>query len=142
MKYIKTDFKVPYYNMAFENYVMNNDKFDDDYFFFYIHVPSIIVGKHQNTIEEINSEYVEKNNIIVANIVNGISNNLVSFLKTSGLIIEHTPNIRNIFAILLPTTFPIAKSECPSNADVTLTTNSGIDVPIATIVSPITISGI
>lgn len=66
MKYIKTDFKVPYYNMAFENYVMNNDKFDDDYFFFYIHVPSIIVGKHQNTIEEINSEYVKKNNIIVA----------------------------------------------------------------------------
>lgn len=66
MKYIKTDFNIPYYNMAFENYIMTNDKFDDDYFFFYIHVPSIIVGKHQNTIEEINSEYVEKNNIIVA----------------------------------------------------------------------------
>ena len=65
----------------------------------------------------------KKNNIIVANIVNGISNNRVSFLNTSGLIIEHTPNIKNIFAILLPTTFPIAKSEWPSNADVTLTTN-------------------
>ena len=32
--------------------------------------------------------------------------------------------------------------ENPSNADVILTINSGIDVPIDTIVNPITISGI
>ena len=32
----------------------------------------------------------KKNNTIVANILNGISNNLVSFLNTNGLIIEHT----------------------------------------------------
>lgn len=66
MKYIKTRWNIPYYNMAFENYVMNNDDFKDDYVFFYIHSPSIIVGKHQNTIEEINSKYVKENDIIVA----------------------------------------------------------------------------
>lgn len=66
MKYIKTRWNIPYYNMAFENYVMNNDDFKDDYVFFYIHSPSIIVGKHQNTIEEINSKYVKDNDIIVA----------------------------------------------------------------------------
>jgi len=66
MKYIKTRWNIPYYNMAFENYVMNNEKLNDDYVFFYIHSPSIIVGKHQNTIEEINSKYVKEKDIIVA----------------------------------------------------------------------------
>ena len=66
MKYIKTDWDIPYYNMAFENYVMNNDAFDEDYVFFYIHRPSIIVGKHQNTIAEINEKYVREHGIIVS----------------------------------------------------------------------------
>ena len=82
-----------------------------------------------------------KNSIIVDIIVIGISNSRVSFLNFSGFIIAHAPNIKNMFAMLLPTTFPMLMSECPSIADVTLTTSSGIDVPIATIVSPITISG-
>lgn len=66
MKYIKTDFDIPYYNMAFENYLMSNEKFQDDYIFFYIHRPSVIIGKHQNTIEEINEEYIKENGIVVA----------------------------------------------------------------------------
>lgn len=66
MKYIKTSWNIPYYNMAFENYIMNNDDFNEDYVFFYVHSPSIIVGKHQNTIEEINKKYVEENNVMVA----------------------------------------------------------------------------
>ncbi len=66
MKYIKTNWDNPYYNMAFEKYIMENDKFDEDYLFFYIHKPSIIVGKHQNTIEEINKKFVDDNNIIVS----------------------------------------------------------------------------
>ncbi|MFZ7120054.1 MAG: lipoate--protein ligase [Eubacteriaceae bacterium] len=70
MKYIETNWNIPYYNMAFEEYVINNLP-EDDYFFFYIHKPSIIVGKHQNTIEEINKEYVEENNIYVARRLSG-----------------------------------------------------------------------
>ena len=66
MKYIKTDWNIPYYNMAFENYVMNSEKFSDDYVFFYIHVPSIIIGKHQNALEEINQSYVRDKGIIVS----------------------------------------------------------------------------
>ena len=66
MKYIETNWDVPYYNMAFENYVMNSDEFDDDYFFFYVHRPSIIIGKHQNAYQEINRRYVEEKGIIVS----------------------------------------------------------------------------
>ena len=82
------------------------------------------------------------NNSIVANIVTRFSIFSVSFWNFKGLIIEHIPKIKNKFAILLPTTFPIDISECPSIAAVVLTINSGIDVPIATIVSPIIIVGI
>ena len=85
MKYIKTDFNIPYYNMAFENYIMTNDKFDDDYFFFYIHVPSIIVGKHQNTIEEI-----EKNSYnVVIDYKEKLNNRISEILDNPSLIDEN-----------------------------------------------------
>ena len=50
--------------------------------------------------------------------------------------------VNKIFAILLPITFPIEISKCPFIVDVKLTINSGNDVPIATIVNPITSSEI
>ena len=70
------------------------------------------------------------------------SNFSVVFWNFKGFIIEHIPNIKNKFAILLPTILPILISECPSIDAVELTINSGIDVPIATIVKPIIIVGI
>ena len=48
------------------------------------------------------------------------------------------PIIINTLKILLPTTFPIAISALPWIADSTLITNSGAEVPNATIVSPMT----
>ena len=48
----------------------------------------------------------------------------------------------NKFAILLPTTFPIEISAFPLIAAFMLTAASGIEVPIATTVRPITICGI
>ncbi len=71
MKYIKTDYSVPYYNMALEEYLMNSSSHNDDYVFFYIHHPSIIIGKHQNAYTEINSTYVRENNIYVARRISG-----------------------------------------------------------------------
>lgn len=70
MKYIKTNWDIPYYNFALEEYLMNEAP-EDSYLFFYIHRPSIIVGKHQNTIEEINKEFVEEKGIIVARRLSG-----------------------------------------------------------------------
>ena len=51
------------------------------------------------------------------------------------------PRTRPMFAILLPTTFPTAKSATPFELAKTLTTDSGKLVPYAMIVSPTTNGG-
>jgi len=53
----------PAYNLATEEFLLKNKK--DDLFFIYINRPGIIVGKHQNTLAEINYSYILKNNIPV-----------------------------------------------------------------------------
>lgn len=51
------------YNLACEEYLLRNTT--KDVFFLYVNEPSIIVGKHQNTLAEINLNYTIKNNISV-----------------------------------------------------------------------------
>ena len=51
----------PTINLALEEYCVRNLDFEGkNYLLFYINEPSIIIGKHQNTIEEINWEYVKE----------------------------------------------------------------------------------
>lgn len=59
----------PYFNLAAEEYLLRN--FSDDIFMLYINEPSIVVGKHQNALSEINLEFVRKNNIKVARRLSG-----------------------------------------------------------------------
>ena len=62
----------PRINLAIEEYVLRNmDIEKDDYLLFYINQPSIIIGKNQNTIEEINTDYVEEKGIIVVRRLSG-----------------------------------------------------------------------
>ncbi|ATP41759.1 lipoate--protein ligase [Solibacillus sp. R5-41] len=62
----------PRINLAIEEYVLKNmDIEKDDYLLFYINQPSIIIGKNQNTIEEINTDYVEANDVIVVRRLSG-----------------------------------------------------------------------
>jgi lipoate---protein ligase len=62
----------PEINLAIEEYlVMNLPIEENSYLLFYINDPSIIIGKHQNTIEEINTEYVEEKNIKVVRRLSG-----------------------------------------------------------------------
>ncbi|RND00964.1 lipoate--protein ligase [Lysinibacillus halotolerans] len=62
----------PRINLAIEEYILRNmDIEKDDYLLFYINQPSIIIGKNQNTIEEINIDYVEENGIIVVRRLSG-----------------------------------------------------------------------
>jgi len=58
-------------NLAIEEYVLKHLPMDDSYLLFYINSPSIIIGKHQNTIEEINQEYVKDHNIQVVRRLSG-----------------------------------------------------------------------
>jgi lipoate---protein ligase len=61
----------PQINLAIEEYALKNLDINETYLLFYINEPSIIIGKNQNTIEEINTEYVEKNGIHVVRRLSG-----------------------------------------------------------------------
>jgi len=57
------------FNIACEEYILRD--FSDDVFLLYINDSSIIVGKHQNTLAEINYEWVLKHNIPVVRRLTG-----------------------------------------------------------------------
>lgn len=61
----------PALNLALEEYALTELPAEHDYLLFYINEPSIIIGKNQNTIAEINSAYVEANGIHVVRRLSG-----------------------------------------------------------------------
>jgi lipoate---protein ligase len=69
MLIIKRHNTEPYFNLATEEYVLKN--FTEDSFMLWRNEPSIIVGKHQNTLAEINLDYVNENNIKVVRRLSG-----------------------------------------------------------------------
>lgn len=71
MKYIVNESHNPYYNLAFEEFVLTEMSIDDDYFLLWQNEPTIVIGKNQNTLEEINSEYVKEKNIHVVRRLSG-----------------------------------------------------------------------
>ncbi len=71
MKYIESFSNNPYYNLAFEEYCFKNLPRDEDFVYLWINRPTIVVGKNQNTIEEINLEYIKENNIDVVRRITG-----------------------------------------------------------------------
>ncbi|CAJ1003735.1 MULTISPECIES: lipoate--protein ligase [Brevibacillus] len=61
----------PRINLAIEEYALKHLPADEDYLLFYINEPSIIIGKNQNTIEEINADYVNEHGIHVVRRLSG-----------------------------------------------------------------------
>ncbi|RNA68817.1 lipoate--protein ligase [Alteribacter keqinensis] len=61
----------PRLNLAIEEYALKHLDKEHTYLLFYVNEPSIIIGKNQNTIEEINKDYVEKNGIHVVRRLSG-----------------------------------------------------------------------
>ena len=59
----------PYFNIAAEEYVLK--EFSDDVFMLWRNEPCIIVGKHQNTLAEINLDYVTEHKIPVVRRITG-----------------------------------------------------------------------
>lgn len=60
-----------YVNLALEEYVFRNKPSDDDLLLFYVNAPAIIVGRNQNTIEEIDPDVVAARGISVVRRVSG-----------------------------------------------------------------------
>ena len=61
----------PRVNLALEEYLLRNLDTHEDVLLFYINEPSIIIGRNQNTLEEINHEYVREHGIHVVRRVSG-----------------------------------------------------------------------
>ena len=59
----------PYFNMAVEEYLFNN--FNDNIFMLWRNDNAIIVGKHQNTLSEINLEKVKEHSVKVVRRLSG-----------------------------------------------------------------------
>lgn len=59
----------PYVNLAAEEYFLKN--FQEDFFMLWRSKPSVVVGKHQNALAEINHEFVRKNQVPVARRLSG-----------------------------------------------------------------------
>ena len=69
MLLIINDSNDAYYNLAAEEYLI--DHFDEDIVMLWRNDNTVVVGKNQNTIEEINRDYVEKNHISVVRRLTG-----------------------------------------------------------------------
>lgn len=59
----------PYYNLALEEYLLTN--FQEDILCLWRDKPTVVVGKNQNTLEEINLDYVQRENVMVARRLTG-----------------------------------------------------------------------
>ncbi len=59
----------PYFNLAAEEYFLKN--FQEDFFMLWRSRPSVVVGKHQNALAEINHEFVRSHEIPVARRLSG-----------------------------------------------------------------------
>jgi len=66
---IISPYSSPYFNLASEEYLLKC--FHEDVFLLYRNIPSIVVGKHQNTLAEINLPFVQEKEIIVARRISG-----------------------------------------------------------------------
>ena len=60
-----------YVNLALEEYVFRHKPVDDDVLLFYVNAPAIIVGRNQNTIEEIDPDVVAAKGIHVVRRISG-----------------------------------------------------------------------
>lgn len=78
-------------NLAIEEHLLRNHPTDQEILLFYINGPSIIIGRNQNTIEEINQPFVEAHGIHVVRRLSGggavyhdLGNLNFSFISNSG----------------------------------------------------------
>jgi len=69
MLIVKRNHTNPYFNLAAEEYFLKESS--EDIFMLWRNEPAIIIGKHQNTLSEINLDYVKENNIHVVRRLTG-----------------------------------------------------------------------
>lgn len=68
---IKNECKDPRFNLALEEYAVKYLNPDEDYVILWQNEPSVIIGRNQNTIEEVDLKYINDNNINVVRRLSG-----------------------------------------------------------------------
>ena len=72
MKYLETYSHDPEYNLSFEEYCFRYLPLEkDEYVFLWNNYPAILIGKNQNTYQEINEKYVNEHGIKVVRRITG-----------------------------------------------------------------------
>lgn len=71
MIYIESKSRDPYFNLALEEYVFEALDRSREYFILWQNANTIVVGKYQNTAEEVNQDFVDKHQIRVARRLSG-----------------------------------------------------------------------
>lgn len=68
---IPNDCHQPQLNLAAEEYILNQLQFDEPVLFFFVNNPSIIIGRNQNTMEELDNQFVRTHRIQVVRRLSG-----------------------------------------------------------------------
>ena len=71
MRFIRNSETDPYYNMAFDEYCLENLAIDEPVFYLWQNRPAVIVGLNQEVNTEVNLDYLRQNNIVLARRVSG-----------------------------------------------------------------------
>ena len=66
MRFLTNNSTDPYFNMAFDEYCLENILADEPYFYLWRNRPSVIIGLNQNVWSEVNLPYLEANGITLA----------------------------------------------------------------------------
>lgn len=71
MLYIETNTNDPTVNLAYEEFFLKKSHLDSDIFMLWQNEPTVVVGRHQNTVNEINAKYIEEKGINVVRRITG-----------------------------------------------------------------------
>lgn len=71
MKYLINNSTDPYFNLAFDEYCLENIQSEEPYFFLWRNRPAVIIGLNQNAYSEVNLDYLNSHGVTLARRVTG-----------------------------------------------------------------------
>lgn len=112
MYYLLNKSTNPYFNLALEEYLFLNDKYNDDIIIIWRNEESIFMGKNQNPYQEVYHDIIEKGEIPILRRISGggtvyhdLGNINMSFIQKDRQLheidfLEHTKFMQNMFLTL------------------------------------------
>ena len=108
MIYIETGSTDVYYNFGLENYFATEKRLPDTVFLFWRTTPTLMVGKYQNILEEINKPYADAHGIHLVRRMSGGGTIYTDLGGWQFTFIEHSPDQQ----IEFPSTLDLSWMPC------------------------------